>query len=116
MAGLKLKASSLIEVLVAMVIISIISSIAIMIYLNTLTSLENSKQSNLEMKIKYHVEQVAQQKNNEGLFLIDEEGDRIKVDVYPHDEIEHLWIIKGSVADSLDFQQANFQRLMYAIP
>ncbi|MCR9250223.1 MAG: prepilin-type N-terminal cleavage/methylation domain-containing protein [bacterium] len=115
MVGLRLKASSLIEIIVAMVIISIISSIAILIYLNTLNSLDNSKQLNLDTKVKFYVNKVASTEPLEDFTLVDEEGDKVLVTIEEHDVLNNLFVVKGEITDSLDYQRSQFQRLKYLV-
>jgi len=114
MALLKLKfeASSILEIIVAMVIISVITSISLLIFVNTVTSLESDYGHQLEVKTQYYLNtyEFLTEEQKDG--FVDNDGYEVfieKKETY----VDHLFEIQIFVTDSLQINTVSKRKLIY---
>ncbi len=109
---LHLKASGILELVVAMVIISLVTSISLLIYVNTITSLKTNFKQQLEVKAQYYLDTYEQLEEENKTGFIDELNNEIsitKVDT----ELESLYELTITVTDSLYVNSISKRRLLY---
>ena len=111
----KLKASTLIEVTVAMVLVSIITTIAIFIYLNTVSSITSTKDLILRTKAYSYMNEYVQKREFESLNKQDEEGDLIQITARDHNQLKNVLVVSCTVSDSLQLKEVNVKRLVYEL-
>lgn len=114
MAGLKtqLKASSLIEIVVAIVIISIVSSVSILIYLNTMRSISNGKKYQMETTAQYYLDTYESLSEEEKKGFIDDAGNDIYFEVY-ETEWEELTELVIVLSDTMQISTVEKRKLIY---
>jgi len=107
-----LKASSLMEIVVAMVIISIISSISLVIYLNTMSSMHSGRNYQLESKATFYVETYEDWPGEDKEGFVDGEGNRILIEI-KETNLEDLRELELTLTDSLYVKTIIKRRLIY---
>ncbi len=114
MAGIKntLRASSLIEVVVAIVIISVISSVSLLIYLNTMRSISNGKRYQMESTAQYYLDTYEELTLDQKQGFWDESGNEILIDLN-ETEWEDLQEIVLTLSDSLQSATVVKRKLIY---
>lgn len=114
MAGLKrkLSASSLMEVVVAIVIISIVSSISIVIYLNTMRSISNGKKYQMEVTAQYYLDTFEALSDVEKDGFTDDSGNVVYFEIYDTDweELSELVVI---LSDTMQINTIEKRKLIY---
>ena len=114
MAKLKkhLEASSLMEVVVAIVIISIVSSISILIYLNTMRSISNGKKYQMETTAQYYLDTYESLTEEEKDGFIDDSGNDVYFRVLETDW-EGLTEIVIVLSDTMQIATIEKRKLIY---
>ncbi|MEL7148834.1 MAG: type II secretion system protein [Bacteroidota bacterium] len=108
----KLQAGSLIEVVVAMVIISIVTTVTLLIYLNTMRYMASGRQYQLESAALYYLQTYETLSADEKEGFVDDNGNEIKFETLatPWDGLTELVI---TLSDSLDVYYIEERRLIF---
>lgn len=114
MAGIgnKLAASSLMEVVVAMVLISIVATVSLLIYLNVMRSMSVGYRYQMESAAIYYLDQYDQLPEDQresftddnGFFVVFEEKETA------YDDLRQLEL---TLSDSLETHQVTHRKLIY---
>ena len=114
MAVLKmhLKASSILEVIVAMVIISIMVSVSLLIFVNTVTSLSTERMQGLEIKAQYYLDTFESLTEEQQEGFIDEDYIQIEIDK-KETLLDYLFELRVSVTDSTETSTVTKRKLIY---
>lgn len=114
MAGVnrELDASSLMEVVVSIVIISIISSVSLMIYLNTMRTISNGKKYQMETAAQYYLDTYVELTKERKQGFLDESGHEIQIDLY-ETEWKNLQEVVLTLSDSLQSVTIVKRKLIY---
>ena len=108
----RLHAGSLIEVVTAMVIISIVTSLTILIYLNTMRSMPSGRKYQLETTALYYLQTYEQLSEEQKDGFVDEDGNEVAFEIYdtPWPELSELVVV---LTDSLDVHYIEERRLIF---
>ncbi|MBV6648065.1 MAG: type II secretion system protein [Cyclobacteriaceae bacterium] len=115
MAGLgeKLKAFTLIEALIAVIIISVVMTLGVMTYLNVTVSMVSLHDHLMLSKARFYLDSLGEEAMNEEINWIDQYGSNVFISAEPYDPaIKDLWHVKAQVSDSLG-NEALHQKLLY---
>lgn len=114
MAGVvpKLAASSLVEVVVAMVLISIVTTVSMLIYLNSMQHMASGRKHQLEVTAQYHLQTYEALSEDQKEGFVDEEGNEVAFEVIetPWEGLEELIV---TLSDSMDVYRVEKRRLIY---
>ena len=108
----KLAAGSLMEVVVAMVIISVISSVTLVIYLNTMQSMTSGRQHQLESTAQYYLQSYENLPKEQKEGFVDEAGNEIAFEQF-ETAWEGLDELVVTLTDSLDLHTIEQRRLIF---
>ncbi|MGB3468381.1 MAG: hypothetical protein WBA74_24060 [Cyclobacteriaceae bacterium] len=114
MAGLKrtLEASSLMEVVVAMVIISIVSTLTLLIYLNVMRSMSIGYRYHMESAASYYLDSYEMLPDEKKESFTDENGFYVVFDNQVT-AYEYLNEVTLTLTDSLETYEVTKRRLWY---
>lgn len=115
MAGLskRLQAGSLIEVVTAMVIISVVTSVTIIIYLNSMRSMASGREYQLESTALYYLQTYEQLTEEQQEGFVDDDGNEVTFETVetPWEGLEELVVV---LTDSMDVYYIEERRLIFA--